>query len=967
MPQYDGELKINTVFYTKNVNSQIKTVENRIVKTADKVNLLKSKMAELGKTRIPTQEYAEIQAQICNANAELSKMIEKQIKLEETGRAKGSTWKTLKYDIEEAKNTIAYANGELKDLVDTGKAFKLGSGTEEYSKLGQDLKYAENEMQALCIKHDALIDRQNKVGTNGKKNFNKLDKAAKKTSGLMNTLISRFKGIALSLLVFNWISKGFNALVNGMKEGFKNLVQYSESYNKKVSELVTANDRLKNSLAAAFQPLVEKVIPYLVTFIDFLTEAVNKVNQMVALLSGKTTWTRAIKVQKDYADSLKDSADSSKKAEKAAEGYLSPIDEINKYKSPDGEEDKSSVSPKDMFEEVPIDQGLSTWMDSLKEKIRPLIEYAEELKAVFSDGFFDGLGDYQYRFDMLKEAIESIKNSLGTIWSDPKVLESADKWMKSLLYMLGSLVGTVASIGLSVATNLVSGIARYLEENKDRIKEHLISMFNIWSEINDLLSEGMQSVGYILESLASEQAISLTANLIGIAGEIIQGVTELASKLIRDALTILLQPIVDNKEAFKTAFEGLFGVMATVAGTIKDALAATFDKVNEVYDEHLKPFFDSVAQGVSDITGKFLAFLNETLIPALQRMAEKFDTLWKEHLQPLVDKAIEFIGKIVDLVKVLWEQYVQPFIEWLIENVLPVVIPILEEIWNTVCEVVGYIADAIGGLITVIGGIIDFLTGVFSGDWGKAWQGVADIQKGFSDMIGGFVKSMISFITGIVKTFVTAIKSMVSAFLNQLKATFNSFVTFIKRAIEGFKSFVTEGIQKMVSSAKKIWEDGWNSIADFFQSVWDRIVSIAQTVAGIITDIVSTIIGWISSAVSAIGNFKSTISSFSISGLISGKGGNEKAVTGYASGTVIPASHGEFLARVGDNNRETEVISPISVIRQAVHDEMGKSEKGGVSGGLHLTIQLERKAIYDEFMSEAKLRQMITGKNQFEY
>jgi hypothetical protein len=43
---------------------------------------------------------------------------------------------------------------------------------------------------------------------------------------------------------------------------------------------------------------------------------------------------------------------------------------------------------------------------------------------------------------------------------------------------------------------------------------------------------------------------------------------------------------------------------------------------------------------------------------------------------------------------------------------------------------------------------------------------------------------------------------------------------------------------------------------------------------------------------------------------------------GYASGTVIPPTASEFLAKVGDNKQETEVISPLSTIEQALRNVM---------------------------------------------
>ena len=958
MPRYDGEFKINTLFHTKTASSQMLALENRIVKTADKISALKDKMNALSNVKIETQEYQEIQNQIRKANTEFDRLLAKQEEMQAAGKMSGSAWDAIQYKLEETGNTIRYANGELDDLVASGKAFTLGSDSEEYRKIAQELGYAENEMNALNQKHNELIGKQNEVGKNGKKNFKKIDSAAKKTSGVIGTLASRFKGIALSLLVFNWITKAFNAFVNGVKDGFKNLVQYSTEYNAKVSELMSANTQLKNSLATAFQPLVETIIPYLVTFVGYMTEAINKVTQLTAALSGKSTWTKAVKVQEDYASSLDGSAKSAKDAEKAVEGYLSPIDDLNKYSS--GDKENTGISPQDMFTEEKIDPGTFAWIDDVKKKIAPLIAYGEKLKGVFNKGFFDGLGDYQYRFDMIKDAIESIKDSLIDIWTDKNVASAADDYAQSVSRLLGTLTGAITSIGLSAATNLVSGLSLYLEENKDRIKGYLVSMFDMSTDINDILSEGVSSIAYIFESLTSKQAITLTSNLIGIVSEIIMGVTEVGSKLIRDALNIILLPIIENQEAFKKAFEGLFGVIATVAGTIKDAISSTFDSVNNVYDEHLKPFFESVAQGFSDITGKLLSFLNDTLIPTLQGMAEGLDATWKGHIQPLIDKLVEFVGKVADLITVLWAQYLQPFIEWIIDNILPVVVPVLEAIWETFMDVVGYIADALGGLITILGGVIDFLTGVFSGDWDKAWQGLADIVQGFSDLVVGIIKAFISLIVDVIKAFTTAIKSLVTAFLKVLEGVINVFIGFIKKGIDGLKDFVVNGIKTLMDGAKSAWENGWSAIADFFGGIWDKIVSIIDTAASTISNIINTIINWVSAAIEAIGSLGSAVKGGSFSG-----GYSVKSVTGYASGTVIPASHGEFLARVGDNNHETEVISPLSTIRQAVRDEM-KGLGGGNGGSYRFTAQLNRRNLFDEFIQEAKLQQMTTGTNPFD-
>ena len=49
-----------------------------------------------------------------------------------------------------------------------------------------------------------------------------------------------------------------------------------------------------------------------------------------------------------------------------------------------------------------------------------------------------------------------------------------------------------------------------------------------------------------------------------------------------------------------------------------------------------------------------------------------------------------------------------------------------------------------------------------------------------------------------------------------------------------------------------------------------------------------------------------------------------------ASGTVVPPRAGEFAAILGDNKRETEVVSPLSTMKQALMEALAES---GISGG----------------------------------
>lgn len=134
-----------------------------------------------------------------------------------------------------------------------------------------------------------------------------------------------------------------------------------------------------------------------------LSTAASYVSMFFSFLSGKSTYTKAIAVQKDYAGSLKDTAsgakdaaDGTKEAAEAAEEYLSPLDDINKMDKQDsgsgsggsgggggGAGGGSGSGP--LFEEVPIDNKFASLLDSVLDKLK-------QIRDIFMDGFWDGLG-----------------------------------------------------------------------------------------------------------------------------------------------------------------------------------------------------------------------------------------------------------------------------------------------------------------------------------------------------------------------------------------------------------------------------------------------------------------------------------------------------------------------------------------------------------------------------------------------
>ncbi|WP_068775779.1 hypothetical protein [Paenibacillus sp. FJAT-26967] len=67
-----------------------------------------------------------------------------------------------------------------------------------------------------------------------------------------------------------------------------------------------------------------------------------------------------------------------------------------------------------------------------------------------------------------------------------------------------------------------------------------------------------------------------------------------------------------------------------------------------------------------------------------------------------------------------------------------------------VMAAVSAIGGVISGLLTTIGGVIDFVTGVFSGNWSKAWQGVRDIFSGIFSSLGSILAAPINAVINLI-------------------------------------------------------------------------------------------------------------------------------------------------------------------------------------------------------------------------
>lgn len=622
------------------VNSLYQSYEKQERKVAE----LKSKLDELGKSKIETEEYKQISDQIKALETDFEKIESKQREWIDMGFPVDSgPVKELDKQLDEIWADMERLQNKQKEMQASGSAYIDPKSTDAYKNTLQ--KYDE-ESQKLERTNGRLYSSYNNLKKNveeyQKKNnklvlaMQNLQKAAARVGAVMKNIGSALKSAGSAVksmvsamkkavesmlnfdkqtkrsktglgkmlgmsLLFSGMFRAINAVGDGVKTGIQNLAKYSNTANTAMSSLMSSMTRLKNSFATAFAPILTTVAPILVKFINLMSDAVTRVGMLIAALAGQKTFTKAIGVQEDYAASLDKTADSAKKAAKEVKGYLSPIDELNRYD--DGVNSAGTIggnkytgpSAGDMFEEVPITSSIK----GIADKIRKLIkkEDWEGLGAYIASGINKGL---QKIYDVINW------NNVG-----PKITKFCDAFTRTFNSLVDhidwDLLGRTVGAGINTLVNTLN---------------LLITGIN-WKNLGKKFAEGITG---LVREVNWNNLGQLLGNMLMISWKIFSGFVHNL-------------PYADIGKAVADALNGVFSTVSfsEIGDVLATGLNGAFTTLyNFAVNFNWKQMVDNIAGGINTFVSKFdwkgngqkLEIFLNNLCTSLVGLAQK--TNWEE-------------------------------------------------------------------------------------------------------------------------------------------------------------------------------------------------------------------------------------------------------------------------------------------------------------------------------------------------
>lgn len=205
-------------------------------------------------------------------------------------------------------------------------------------------------------------------------------------------------------------------------------------------------------------------------------------------------------------------------------------------------------------------------------------------------------------------------------------------------------------------------------------------------------------------------------------------------------------------------------------GFLQQVIQDMFADIKGAWDVYGQPILDGLALGFQSVRDILSDVYYNLVKPVLEEIMQQIDWLWSEHLKPLWDNLMEFFGAFAEMVLAIWNEYIFPWVQQMVDIFAPILSEAIKFVVDSFATAFARISDIVSAVIRILKGLCEFVTGVFTGDWEKAWNGIKDIFGGVWDGIVGVLKGAVNTVIDMINAVLRAVALGVNAIIDKINA-----------------------------------------------------------------------------------------------------------------------------------------------------------------------------------------------------
>ena len=344
---------------------------------------------------------------------------------------------------------------------------------------------------------------------------------------------------------------------------------------------------------------------------------------------------------------------------------------------------------------------------------------------------------------------------------------------------LGPIVAVAAAIGAAIYY-----VANNLEDVRAKIQQTFgdegLKIFDqIWASIT--------MVGDAFKTAFAGVSTDVFSTLQQILPTIISTLQTAATSI----LPVLVQLITQLAPLLAQFISAILPVLGQLITAIIQIAGQLITAVLPIIIELIAQLIPVVTQIISAILPVIIELLN-TLLPVVMQIIQAVLPVIIELLNTLVPVIMQIIQAILPVIIELLNQ-ILPIIQLLVSSILPVlvqvinallplfqtiisaILPVLTTLINALVPVIQVLASVLSSVLggalttitnivksvmTVFQGLIDFITGVFTGNWSKAWNGIKTIFSGAVSGLGEIIKAPLRAVVSVVNGVISGLNKL---------------------------------------------------------------------------------------------------------------------------------------------------------------------------------------------------------------
>lgn len=349
--------------------------------------------------------------------------------------------------------------------------------------------------------------------------------------------------------------------------------------------------------------------------------------------------------------------------------------------------------------------------------------------------------------------IKNLGKSFTSLSGLKSIFGSFGGFAGKILPVVGVVTAIITAIQLlrNHLDEVRAAVGRVFGEKGLEIFDKIVSVVTAAGEAvkNAFSGENLDGVRQKIESIFGEKGtavfdsfIKVVQSVAGTIGNLVGFITEHVVPVAEQVLSVIMTDVIPG-----------------ILNGIKQAAPVVMQIVQSIADfiAGIIPVIGNFIAGIMPIISDIISFIQTNVFPIVQQIFDFVVT----NVLPAISSGVQFLASTVTEVL----SAVLPVVQSVFTNIWNIIQPIMQAVLSVVQAVLpsvlaqfqnvfNTIGGIVSGLASVLSGLIQFITGVFSGNWGQAWEGIKNVFSGAWDaltsIVKGVINGIINFINGAI-------------------------------------------------------------------------------------------------------------------------------------------------------------------------------------------------------------------------